>query len=187
MPYLSSLKGNCKVFNLNNDAKPLLATYCELICQRYTAAIGDVRFAMMSFLEDVLFSVDIPFQNVAKSHPRQSAEILYRRFSTLLVASHPKPREVQWYADALSVSPKYLARVVKQISGKCTTDWLNEAIMADVRTSLIHTDESIKEVSARLGFSNSAFFGKYVKKHSGLTPKQLRLYLIATQSKQCDQ
>lgn len=133
-------------------------------------------------MEDLLSSVTLPGADPAKPHKRQSADVLYQRFSTLLIESYPKPRDVKWYAGALSVSPNYLARVVRQISGKSTMDWINEAIMADVRTSLIHTDESIKEVSARLGFTNPAFFGKYVKKHTGMTPKQLRSYLNTRQS-----
>lgn len=177
VPQLSSLKGNCKVFNLDKEARELLEMYGELLCRKFSMGLENVRFTMISMLEDVLHSVALPDLDSDKPQKRQTADILYRRFSTLLVESFPKPRDVRWYADALSVSPKYLARVVKQISGKCATDWINETMMADVRTSLIHTDESIKEISARLGFNNAAFFGKYVKKHSGLTPKQLRAYL----------
>ncbi len=177
VPQLSSIKGNCEVFNLSKEAESLLRIYGELLCQKYKMGVSDVRFTMISLLEDMLASVDILATDREKLHTRQSSDLLYRRFSTLLVESFPKPREVKWYADTLSVSPKYLARVVKQISGKSTSEWINEAMMADVRTALIHTDESIKEISARLGFNNSAFFGKYVKKHSGLTPKQLKSYL----------
>ncbi len=177
VPQLSSLKGNCKVFSLHKGADALLEAYCDLLSRKYSMGMDNVRFTIISLLEDVLASVDISCSDTEKSRPRQSAELLYRRFSTMLVESYPKPREVSWYAEALAVTPKYLAKVVKQISGKSTTEWINEAMMTDVRTSLIHTDDSIKEISARLGFNNPAFFGKYVKKHSGLTPKQLRAYL----------
>ncbi len=176
-PQLTSLKGNCMVFNLNEAVATLLGLYGELLSQKYLMGIENVRFTIISLMEDLLASVTLPGADTDKPPTRQSADRLYQRFSTLLIESYPKPRDVQWYANALSVSPNYLARVVKQISGKCTMDWINEAIMTDVRTSLIHTDESIKEISARLGFNNPAFFGKYVKKHSGLTPKQLRAYL----------
>ncbi len=143
--------------------------------------IENVRFSIISLMEDLLAFVTLPGADGEKIPTRQSAERLYQRFSTLLIESYPKPRDARWYADALLVSPNYLSRVVKQISGKCTMEWINEAIMTDVRTSLIHTDESIKEISARLGFNNPAFFGKYVKRHSGLTPKQLRAYLKTKQ------
>ncbi len=176
-PQLTSLKANCKVFNLSDAVINLLEIYSVLLSQKYSMGIENVRFTIISLMEDLLASVTLPGTNSEKLPTRQSAEILYQRFSTLLIESYPKPRDAHWYADALSVSPNYLARVVKQISGKCTMEWINEAIMTDVRTSLIHTTESIKEISARLGFNNPAFFGKYVKKHSGLTPKQLRIYL----------
>ncbi len=176
-PQLTSLKGNCMVFNLSSAAAELLGLYAKLLSQKYEMGIESVRFTMVSMMEDLLGSVTLPGADADKMPARQSADRLYQRFSTLLIESYPKPRDVQWYADALSVTPNYLARVVRQISGRNTMDWINEAVMTDVRTSLIHTDESIKEISARLGFNNPAFFGKYVKKHSGLTPKQLRAYL----------
>ncbi len=176
-PQLTSLKANCMVFNLSEAVINLLETYSVLLSQKYSMRIDNVRFTIISLMEDLLASVTLPGTHPDKLPTRQSAEILYQRFSTLLIESYPKPRDAKWYADALSVSPNYLARVVKQMSGKCTMEWINEAIMTDVRTSLIHTNESIKEISVRLGFNNPAFFGKYVKKHSGLTPKQLRAYL----------
>ncbi len=176
-PQLTSLKGNCMVFNLNEAMIALLGIYGELLQQKYSMGIENVRFTIISLMEDLLSSVTLPGADNDKIPSRQSADRLYQRFSTLLIESYPKPRDVQWYADALSVSPNYLARVVKRISGKSTMTWINEAIMTDVRTSLLHTDESMKEISARLGFNNPAFFGKYVKKHSGLSPKQLRSYL----------
>ncbi len=183
-PQLTSLRGNCMVFNLNESVVGLLGIYGELLAQKYSMGIENVRFTIISLMEDLLASVTLPGANTDKLPTRQSADRLYQRFSTLLIESYPKPRDAQWYADALAVSPNYLARVVKQISGKCTMEWINEAIMTDVRTVMIHTDESIKEISARLGFNNPAFFGKYVKKHSGLTPKQLRAYLKTKHSKE---
>ncbi len=176
-PQLTSLKGNCTVFNLNPAVVGLLEIYCELLSTKYSMGIPKVRFTIISMMEDLLASVTLPGTDTDKIPSRQSAERLYQRFSTLLIESYPKPRDVRWYAEALAVTPNYLSRVVKRISGKSVIEWINEAIMTDVRTSLIHTDESIKEISARLGFNNPAFFGKYVKKHSGLTPKQLRAYL----------
>ncbi len=176
-PQLTSLNANCKVFSLSEAVVNLLEIYSVLLSQKYSMGIENVRFTIISLMEDLLASVTLPGTNHNKQPTRQSAEILYQRFSTLLIESYPKPRDAKWYADALSVSPNYLARVVKQISGKCTMQWINEAIMTDVRTSLIHTNESIKEISVRLGFNNPAFFGKYVKKHSGMTPKKLRAYL----------
>lgn len=176
-PQLTSLKGNCTVFNLGVPAAELLEVYGQLLSLKYELGITHVRFTIISLMEDLLARVSLPGAEAGRLPSRQPAERLYQRFSALLIESFPKARDVQWYADALAVSPNYLARVVKQISGKCTMDWINEAVMTDVRTALIHTDESIKEISARLGFNNSAFFGKYVKKHAGLTPRQLRTYL----------
>ncbi len=43
VPRLSSLKGNCEVFTLNKGAEALLEMYCELLCQKYSMGIENVR------------------------------------------------------------------------------------------------------------------------------------------------
>ena len=39
---------------------------------------------------------------------------------------------------------------------------------------LERSDKSIKEIANELNFPNISFFGKYVKKHTGMSPKQYR-------------
>lgn len=91
----------------------------------------------------------------------------------------PKPREVGWYAMKLGVTPKYLTTVTKRLSGRCVSEWIKEAVLADIRRLMIHTEESMKGIAIAAGFNNPAFFGKYVKQHTGMTPMELRTHLRA--------
>lgn len=150
------------------------AGYGNLLSLKYSMGMENVRFTIISLMEDMLAKVTLPDSNQKELPMRQSAERLYQRFSTLLIESYPKPKELVRRSsfDILKLSCK-----------SCETDQrednngrITEAVMADVRTALLHTDYSIKEISSRLGFNNLAFFGKYEKKHSDLPPTQLRTY-----------
>ena len=44
----------------------------------------------------------------------------------------------------------------------------------EIRYYLKHTELSIKEISAHLGFSNMSHFGSYVRKHLGVSPSEFR-------------
>ena len=46
--------------------------------------------------------------------------------------------------------------------------------MKDALYLLKKSDKSIKEIVNELDFPNLSFFGKYVKRHTGLSPKQYR-------------
>lgn len=101
-------------------------------------------------------------------------QILYRQFINLIISTPAKPHEVAYYAEQLSISPRYLANLCKTVSGKSAKVWIDEYIMNDVRRYLIGTDLSIKEVASRTLFTNFPFFSKTVKRHFGMTPSELR-------------
>lgn len=51
---------------------------------------------------------------------------------------------------------------------------INRCIIDDVRRLLHNSDKSVKEISNELGFPNLSFFGKYVKRMLGMSPKAYR-------------
>lgn len=51
---------------------------------------------------------------------------------------------------------------------------INRCIIDDVRLLLHNPDKSVKEISNELGFPNLSFFGKYVKRMLGMSPKAYR-------------
>lgn len=101
-------------------------------------------------------------------------EILFRRFIDLLLTSEVKSRSVAWYAGKLCVTPKYLSAVCKQESGKTPSEWIHEYMVNDIRHLLKCSNMSTKEIAEYLQFPNISFFGKYVKAHLGMSPKEYR-------------
>ena len=85
-----------------------------------------------------------------------------------------KHRTVDYYADRLHITPKYLTMLCTKYSGKSASEWITQYTKEDIRQALCHTTLSIKEVCARLGFSNVSFFGSYVRRNFGMSPSKLR-------------
>jgi AraC-like DNA-binding protein len=44
----------------------------------------------------------------------------------------------------------------------------------DAKSKLKSTDMTIQEISYSLNFPNASFFGKYFKRHVGMTPLEFR-------------
>ena len=107
-----------------------------------------------------------------KKHLRPSTH--FQRFIKLLHNSEIKYRPVEHYASELCISPKHLTAICKKYSGKTANDWIREQVLEDIKYYLKSTDLSIKQVCDRVGFSNTSFFGKYVKQHLGMTPVEFR-------------
>lgn len=101
-------------------------------------------------------------------------DAIFKKFVGMLQSDNVKRRSVASYAKDLCITPKYLSVICKDKTGKTAMDFINNFVMQDVRRLLVYSDKSIKEISNELGFPNVSFFGKYVRMHSGMTPRQMR-------------
>jgi len=108
--------------------------------------------------------------SVKSSRQRQ----LFEGFVKLAMANHAEEHQVGFYADKLCLTPKYLSRIVKEVSGRSAPEWLNDLILLDAKNMLRHSDLSIKEISAQLNFQSQSFFFRFFKEHTGMTPTQYR-------------
>ncbi len=81
---------------------------------------------------------------------------------------------VQDYADAQSLHPNYLSNVIKSKTGKPIGTWIAEKTIAEAKSLLQSSSTSIKEIAYRLGFTESAHFSNYFKKHTDQSPVLFR-------------
>ena len=123
------------------------------------------------------------FYNVANIVKRQikhtprsfaSKEYLFKDFIELITSLHPKPRRVEYYAGKLCITPKYLSSACKDCGGMTATGFIDLYVLKDIKYLLTHTSMSIKEICNELDFPNLSFFGRYVKRHFGMSPKAYR-------------
>lgn len=99
---------------------------------------------------------------------------IFRRFMLMLADNTSVNRSVKSYADELCVSPKYLTSLCRKHSSYTASELIASAVMSRIKQLLLYSDMSIKEVASEMGFDNLSFFGKYVKKHLGLSPNHYR-------------
>lgn len=99
---------------------------------------------------------------------------VFRDLINLLVTNARKHREVQYYAERLNITPKYLSVVTGDIIGQSAKKVIDNFILMEVKLELRVTDNTIQEISDSFNFPDHAFFCKFFKKQTGLTPKQYR-------------
>ena len=102
-----------------------------------------------------------------------SSDYLFKSFTQLL-REYPHAREVQWYAEKLDITPKYLSEICKERSGKSASQWIAEITVAELKQYLRNTTLPIHEIAKVMEFPNASFFCQYTKKHTGLTPNHYR-------------
>lgn len=96
------------------------------------------------------------------------------RFMQLLVTRAKEWNEVSQYSTKLCVTPVYLSRTIKTLSEKTAMEWINYARVAEAKIMLRKCGNSIQEVADMLHFSDQSAFGKFFKKHTGMSPVEYK-------------
>lgn len=138
---------------------------------RYKAEI--IRSIFYALILEVMAEYERIFSMDATRNIK--ADTLSDRFFKLLAANYKTHRSVQFYADTLHLTPKYLSRAIKRVTGRPILDWIHEAVLIDAKMLLRTTDLTIQEISDRLNFSSPSAFVQFFKKHTGTTPRKLRI------------
>lgn len=97
------------------------------------------------------------------------------RLIRLIEQHYIKQRRVEFYADKLCLSPKYLSSLSKSISGYTVQELVFKFVIRKSVALLKNTSKSVQEISDYLNFSNASQFGTFFKKQVGVSPMRYRL------------
>ncbi len=99
---------------------------------------------------------------------------LFNRFMMLLEKDYKISRDVNYYAAQMNISSKYLTNIVNQVTGHTPKTIIDQYVILQLKMHLKRTTQSIKEMAWEFHFADVSFFCRYFKKHTGLTPQQIR-------------
>lgn len=81
---------------------------------------------------------------------------------------------VGFYAEKLCIDSKYLSRILKSVNGKTANRWIDESIIKEAKIYLKEQKMPIQQIADILNFSDQSSFGKFFKKHCGISPLNYR-------------
>ena len=110
--------------------------------------------------------VDSPIHNRAEEY--------FRQFTELLCEHYKHERSVGFYARQLCITPKYLTTLIKRITGKSVSEWIDNYVILEAKTLLKYSNMSVQEIAYYLNFPNQSFFGSYFKRNAGMSPSQYK-------------
>lgn len=100
-------------------------------------------------------------------------EVLSDYFNNEELSSKGLP-SVQYVADTLNISPKYLGSLLKQLTGQTTQQHIHEKLIEKAKEKLSTTELSISEIAYGLGFEHSQSFSKLFKTKTKQSPLEFR-------------
>lgn len=166
------------VAHFSKNAMELMGKYYELaLFKMEHSDLGwNGKDAMHNILRAYLLDLisNLEYRDGEKTQILRQSDILFQRFFILLSTNSGLNRSVKYYADQLCVSPKYLSSICRKVEGKTASELITISTVGHIKQQLLYSPLSIKEIALKMGFENLSFFGKYVKKHLGMSPSNFR-------------
>ncbi len=81
---------------------------------------------------------------------------------------------VQFIADELNISPKYLSTLLKTLTGQNTQQHIHNKLIKVAKEKLSTTNLSVSEIAYEIGFEHSQSFSKLFKSKTSQSPLEFR-------------
>ena len=106
--------------------------------------------------------------------PQSREDNIFNRFFHSLMQHCTRERKVTFYATEQHLSPNYFSSVVKAKTGRTAIQWIETASIVRAQHYLSTTSMSIKEIADAMNFTDQSTFGRYFRKHCGMSPTDYR-------------
>ena len=165
---------------LNQEQLALAESYFLLAKQVVGSSLSNKKdiigglLSSLSYMTEDIWTGQLLEKEKALADGNARAALTYDRFIKLVTEYHNRERGMQFYADKLCLTPKYLSKVVKEASGRSGPEWIDDFVILEAKNLLRYSDESIKEIAYKLNFPSASVFNKFFKANTGLVPSEYR-------------
>ena len=102
--------------------KSAISTFAYLTAETIHSHLPDIEYEMRSVKRE-------------KEH--------FNRFLRLLSENYTKHREVSWYADEMTLTPRYLTTTIRNVSGYTVSEWISKFVIKDAKYSCGHSGKNL--------------------------------------------
>ena len=159
---LRLLESPCVVINENE--RGLYRKYFDLIQEVSKMRMPNMRESVTALISSIFYLMGAMWTDRLTAAKKNGGDemstrskIVLEDFLLLVRDYHTKERSLSFYADKLYLTPKYLSKLIKSVSGKSA-----------------HSDMSIKSIVYDLNFPNQTTFYRFFKTKTGMTPSEYR-------------
>ena len=108
------------------------------------------------------------------------SDTILKDFADLLMKNIKTQTTVGFYAEQLCISKQYLSLIIKEKT-RVTIDTIIASMRIEIASRMLRDPKkTIQQIAAELSFSDQSAFGKFFKKHTGVSPLKYRQTLRKT-------
>lgn len=165
-----------QVVSLTSEQFQLFDNYFNVIQKKSLENAPHTSDIIRSLIYIVLSELNDVHNSISKENPTKidKKSHILSEFKSLLAKHFIEERKVSFYAEKLNLTPKYFSTLIKEASGKTAGAWINEMLLLEAKVRLKNKDQSVAQIAYNLNFSDPSHFGKFFKKHTGVSPMEFR-------------
>ena len=122
-----------------------------------------------------LYQVMLRENDIEIDNFKSRADELFFRFRQLLAERYRTSRSVNFYADKLCITPRYLTNIVQSHYGKSPKEAIDIYTIMQIRLDLLQSDITLTDLAYKYNFSSPSFFSDYFKRNAGISPQEYRM------------
>ncbi|VXD04935.1 AraC family transcriptional regulator [Pseudomonas sp. 8Z] len=97
-----------------------------------------------------------------------------RRFQGVVEAHYSEHRPLDWYASQLGLSVAHLNSLCRRLAGQSGLQLIHQRLLLEAKRNLVYTSMTVAQVADSLGFSEAAYFSRFFRRMTGLSPRAFR-------------
>lgn len=177
--YISENMEKLPCIGISAEQQQQLLKFHRLIAEQYArtdhpSRTETIKSLLFTFIAEIGY---IYSQRAVVTTPSRQ-EGITDTFFKLLHQHHAQERYASFYAEKMCLTPKYLAHIVKLVTGKTPHFWISEFTVKKAMVLLKSSDLTVSQISDELKFPNPSFFSRFFRKHTGMTPLQFRKSVV---------
>lgn len=174
LPYFYTIESGSAPLELKEErSKAHLGLLFNLAIQEINQVQADSEDSIRAWLDLILIHCKQHY-TLEEVNTKDKAQLLVRRFKQLIEYKCAENINICEYARTLSVSHNHLSEIVKMVTGRTSTDLVNDRMLLEIKRLLKYSSLNISEIAYQLNFSDQSYFSKYFKKLTGISPNDFR-------------
>lgn len=157
----------------NSFLSQLHSVFKELLLE-IKAFKSDSEHITRALLYLTLIKLNRAYAEAYKLSAETENNVIAFKFKQLLQNEIANNKNVDYYAQRLSISRVTLNRCVKNQFGITVSEMINEFLLFEIKSHLLYSQFTIKEISILVNFSEPNHLTRFFKTTTGSSPKEFR-------------
>ncbi len=155
---------------------PRLDALCQALLAEFRASAMAASPVPLWLARAVLWQLAqrVPSKRAAEAGAAGGHRALFTRFLVLVEANHLAHWPVSRYAARLGLSTDRLNRLVRAEAGASALELIHRRLAREACRRLVYVAAPVSRLAQELGFEDPAYFCRFVKRHTGLSPRAYR-------------